>query len=141
MMKKRIFKNIEWGILICAILLITIGIVALYSATAETSKEELQRQLTWLILSIPIVIVVTCINYEVIAKISPIFYGIFLVLLVIVLFTEPVNGASSWFDIGVFSFYIYGLSILEEYLRICFNQKADVIIHSSLINFQLIFMV
>lgn len=49
-------------------------------------------------------VLVICIDYEVIAKISPIFYGIFLVLLVGVLFTEAVNGASSWFDIGGFSF-------------------------------------
>ena len=37
-------------------------------------------------------------------KLSPIFYGIFLILLVAVLFTKPVNGATSWFDIGGFSF-------------------------------------
>ena len=103
-MKRKIFKNIEWGILICVILLITVGIIALYSATQETSKEELQKQIMWLIISIPVVILVTCINYEVIAKISPIFYGIFLILLIGVLFTEPVNGATSWFNIGAFSF-------------------------------------
>ena len=103
-MKRKIFKNIEWGILICVILLITVGIIALYSATQETSKEELQKQIMWLIISIPVVIAVTCINYEVIAKISPIFYGIFLVLLVGVLFTESVNGATSWFNLGAFSF-------------------------------------
>ena len=103
-MKKRILKNIEWSILICVILLIMIGIVALYSATQETTKEELQKQIIWLIISIPIVVLVICINYEVIVKISPIFYGIFLILLVAVLFTVPVNGATSWFEIGVFSF-------------------------------------
>ena len=37
-MKKRIFKNIEWGILVCVILLITIGLMALYSATQETTR-------------------------------------------------------------------------------------------------------
>ena len=62
-MKRKIFKNIEWGILICVILLITVGIIALYSATQEISKEELQKQIMWLIISIPIVIAVTCVNY------------------------------------------------------------------------------
>ncbi len=103
-MKKRILKNIEWGILICVILLITIGIIALYSATKEANGEELKKQIIWLIISIPVMILVICINYEVIAKISPIFYGIFLILLVAVLFTESVNGATSWFEIGIFSF-------------------------------------
>ncbi len=103
-MKKRILKNIEWGILICVILLILIGIIALYSATQETTEQELKKQIIWLLISIPIVILVTCVNYEVIAKISPIFYVFFLALLVGVLFTEPVNGATSWFEIGAFSF-------------------------------------
>ncbi len=102
-MRKRIFKNIEWSILICTILLITIGFVALFSATQETNHEELQKQIMWLIISIPVVIVVICIDYETIAKISPIFYGIILILLVGVLFTEPVNGATSWFNLGPFS--------------------------------------
>lgn len=103
-MKKKIFKNIEWGILICTILLIIIGMVALYSATQSTEFEELKKQIMWLIISIPIMIAVILIDYEVIAKVSPIFYGIFLILLIGVLFTDPVNGATSWFDIGPFSF-------------------------------------
>lgn len=99
-MKKRILKNIEWGILVCVIFLIIIGIIALYSATQETAKEELKKQLIWLAFSIPIMVFIIWIDYEVIAKISPIFYGIILILLVAVLFTESVNGASSWFNIG-----------------------------------------
>jgi len=103
-MKKRILKNMEWGVLICTIILIAIGLVALYSATKEAQTDELKKQLIWLTISVPAMILVICINYEVIAKISPIFYGIFIILLIAVLFTEPVNGATSWFDIGAFSF-------------------------------------
>lgn len=103
-MRKKIFKNIEWGILICTILLILIGLVALFSATQNTEYEELKKQIMWLCISIPIFIVILFIDYEIIAKASPVFYGIFLVLLVAVLFTESVNGASSWFNIGPFSF-------------------------------------
>lgn len=103
-MKRKILKNIEWGILICTILLIIIGMVALYSATLNTEHEELKKQIIWLLISIPIVIIVMLINYEWIAKVSPIFYGIFLLLLVGVLFTEPVNGASSWYELGMLSF-------------------------------------
>ena len=49
-------------------------------------------------------VIVMLTNYETLVKLSPIFYGIFLILLVAVLFTKPVNGATSWFDIGGFSF-------------------------------------
>ena len=44
------------------------------------------------------------IDYELLVKISPVLYGIFIVLLIAVLFTKPINGATSWFDIGAFSF-------------------------------------
>ena len=102
-MRKKIWKNIEWGILICTILLIGIGLVALFSATQNTEYEELKRQIMWIGISIPIVIMVIWIDYEWIAKISPIIYGIVLILLVAVLFTESINGASSWFNLGAFS--------------------------------------
>ncbi len=102
-MKKRILKNIEWSILICTILLIAIGLVALFSATQSTDYEELKKQVMWLMISIPVVIIVICIDYETIAKITPVLYGLILILLVGVLFTEPLNGATSWFTIGGFS--------------------------------------
>lgn len=103
-MKRRIIKNIEWSILICTILLSIIGLVALTSATKNTEYEELKKQIMWLAVSIPIVIVVILIDYDIFAKISPVLYGIIIVLLIAVLFTEPINGATSWFNIGPFSF-------------------------------------
>ena len=49
-MKRKILKNIEWGILICTILLVAIGLVALTSATQNSNYEELQRQIMWLVI-------------------------------------------------------------------------------------------
>lgn len=99
-MKRKILKNIEWGILICTILLVAIGLVALTSATKNSNYEELQKQIMWLLISLPIMIVIIFIDYNFIAKLSPILYGIIIVLLIGVLFTEPINGATSWFNIG-----------------------------------------
>ena len=103
-MKKKILKNIEWGILICTLILVLIGLVALTSATKNTEYDELKKQVMWVIISIPIMIIVIFIDYDFIVKISPVLYGIIIALLVGVLFTEPINGATSWFDIGQFSF-------------------------------------
>ena len=44
-MRKRELKNMEWGILIAAIILSIIGIVALFSATQETEYEEFKKQI------------------------------------------------------------------------------------------------
>ena len=67
-MKRRFLRNMEWGILICTIILIAVGIVALYTATQETTSDELKKQVIWLIVSIPIMILVICIDYEVIVN-------------------------------------------------------------------------
>ena len=103
-MRKRELKNIEWSILIIAIILSVIGLIALFSATLETEHDEFYKQCIWLVISIIIMVIVMLIDYELLVKISPVLYGIFIVLLIGVLFTTPVNGASSWFDIGFFSF-------------------------------------
>ena len=103
-MKRKVLKNIEWSILVCTILLVAIGLVALTSATKNSDYEELKKQILWITISIPILIVVIFLDYSVFVRFSPILYGIILVLLIGVLFTSPINGATSWFDIGQFSF-------------------------------------
>ena len=102
-MSRNILKNIEWWILISAIILCIIGCVALYSATQSDNYESFRRQLVWIGISVAIMIIVTFINYEFLIKISPIFYIISIILLIAVLFTKSINGASSWFNIGAFS--------------------------------------
>ena len=99
-MKRKILKNVEWGIFICTILLVIIGLIALTSATKNSDYEELKKQIMWLGISIPIMFVVIFIDYELFSRVSPILYGIILILLVAVLFTSSINGATSWFNIG-----------------------------------------
>ena len=98
-MKKKFLRNIEWGILICSIILLIIGLIALFSATQGTEHSEFKKQILWFVISIPIIFVVMLIDYNTIAKFSPFFYIVFVLLLVGVLFTEPVNGARSWYEI------------------------------------------
>ena len=103
-MRKRELKNMEWGLLIVAIILSIIGLIALFSATQETDHTDFTKQIIWIVVSLVIMIVVMFIDYELLVRISPVLYGIFIILLIAVLFTKPINGASSWFDIGAFSF-------------------------------------
>ncbi len=103
-MRKREFKNVEWSLIIIAIILSIVGLVALFSATQETEHDEFYKQCIWLVFSIICMIIVMMVDYEFLIKISPFLYGGFILLLIAVLFTTPVNGATSWFDIGAFSF-------------------------------------
>src|SRR5699024_4394482 len=94
-MKRKILKNIEWGILISTILLVIIGLVALTSATQNSEYDELKKQIMWVLISIPVMIIVIFVDYEFIAKVSPFLYGLIVVLLIGVLFTEPINDTTS----------------------------------------------
>ena len=102
-MRKRELKNVEWSLVIVAIILCIIGLIALFSATQESDHDDFNKQCIWFGVSVVIMIIVMMIDYETLVKISPILYGIFILLLIAVLFTTPINGASSWFDIGAFS--------------------------------------
>lgn len=99
-MKRKILKNTDWGILICTIILLIIGLIALTSATQNSDYDELKRQIMWVFISIPVMVMILFIDYEFIAKLAPILYGIIIILLIAVLFTEPINGATSWFNMG-----------------------------------------
>lgn len=103
-MRKRELKNMEWGLLIVAIILTIIGLIALFSATMESGYDDFKKQIIWFAASIIMMVIVMLINYETLVKLSPIFYGVFIILLIAVLFTKPINGATSWFNIGAFSF-------------------------------------
>ena len=112
-MKNKILKNMEWSVLICVLILIAIGCVELYSVTGSSDYAELKKQLLWFAISIPIVATVISIDYNIISKISKALYVIMLVLLVGVLFTNSINGATSWYNIGPFSFQP------SEFAKIC----------------------
>lgn len=99
-MRNKLLKNTEWAVLIVSIILFIIGTVALFSATQTTELEEFKKQIRWFIVSIPFLILAITIDYNIIVKFSPLLYVVSIGMLVGVLFTEPINGASSWFKIG-----------------------------------------
>ena len=103
-MRRKELKNIEWIVLILVIILTIIGLVALFSATQNTEYDDFKKQMIWFGVSLVAMIIFMLIDYETLVKLSPIFYGGFIILLIAVLFTEPINGASSWFNIFGFSF-------------------------------------
>ena len=94
------FRKIEWWIPVCAIILCAIGLVALFSASYDSGLEEFKKQIIWVGISIILMFIALFIDYKIMIRLSPILYIISIISLIAVLFTEPINGASSWFDIG-----------------------------------------
>ena len=94
------FRKIEWWIPVCAIILCAIGLVALFSASYDSGLEEFKKQIIWVGISIILMFIALFIDYKIMIRLSPILYIISIISLIAVLFTDPINGASSWFDIG-----------------------------------------
>ena len=82
-MRKKFLKNIEWYLIIAAVILSVVGLVALFSATYESGLDEFKKQIIWLIIGLIIMIAVMFINYEILAKISPVFYVLSIIMLLI----------------------------------------------------------
>lgn len=102
-MNKKRLKSAEWKILIYVSLLLIIGLIALYSASTSTEFAEFKKQIMWIAISIPILLFMMLVDYKILARFSVFFYAILIILLILVLLTERINGARSWFNIGGFS--------------------------------------
>lgn len=103
-MRIKVFKNGNWSVLVSSVILLIIGMIALFSASKNTDYYEFQRQFMWFLISIPVLIISILFDYRKLIKFSYFLYLLILILLIAVLFTEPVNGATSWFQISSFTF-------------------------------------
>jgi len=78
-----------------------IGAIALYSANGgiEGDTEEVGKHFVWFMIGIVLMILLMAIDYEVLEKLWIPLYAIMLLALFLVLFTTPIQGATSWFTI------------------------------------------
>lgn len=99
-MGKKLLKNTEWSILVVTVILTIIGLIALFSATQSTEYEEFGKQVKWILISIPFLVLISLIDYNIVVRFSTLAYIVIIGLLIGVLFTEPISGARSWYKLG-----------------------------------------
>jgi len=104
-MIKKLFKNVDFGILIIVLLIFCIGIISLKSASngAGGDPNEYTKQISWFIVGLISSILIVFFDYKLLKKISIFFYIITILLLLIVLRMGAINGASSWIRFGPLS--------------------------------------
>lgn len=93
-----------------ALLLISLGLVMLYSATAITSADRfgdpfhfLKRQALWAVLGVAVMFVVSRLDYHLWVRLGPWFAAGAMLLLLLVLVPglgNPINGSRRWFRLG-----------------------------------------
>lgn len=102
-MTKFRFPALDWPLAIAALALISIGLLTVYSATSIPGAHEglWMKQLLWFGLAFAAATVVAGVHYRVYDSLAWPFYGISLVLLVLVLFVgTKIMGARRWLDLG-----------------------------------------
>lgn len=99
----------DWLLMLALVFLALFGLAAIYSVALGRGLNEFgnfQKQLLWLIGGIPIMILISYIDYRLWRTIG--WIGYFLSLLLLILVLTPlgsiVNGARGWFDLGFMSF-------------------------------------
>ena len=102
-MKKSFFEGLDLTILFITLGILTAGLLAIFSATYTSGPDYFNRQLTFALFGILIMLVVSYIPPKIIAKGSYICYIISLIMLVLVLFFgKKISGSKSWFSMGGF---------------------------------------
>lgn len=98
----KYFKTIDWIILL---ILVGFGLFSYLGISGASPNMSLEgKQIIWYFIGFVFLVLVILIDYNLIGNLSYILYGIGLLLLIAVLFTPPVNNATSWFNLGFFSF-------------------------------------
>ena len=92
-MQKKLFKFIDFGTLAIVFVLFLIGITALYSANGGVQGDlsEVWKQLLWFVIGAGLILLMVMIDYTIFEKVWIPMYAVIMILLVLVLFTEPIN--------------------------------------------------
>lgn len=104
---ESIIGNLDWPLLSGYILLLIIGIGTIYSVAFDPEHPNLfdfsqkyGKQIMWLGISLFLGFLVFLIDSDIYQKFAVPIYLFTLSLLVLVLFTPPINGARAWLGIG-----------------------------------------
>ncbi len=106
---EKLTSNVDWPILLALFLILFMGLMTVYSTAYDKDHSSIidfsmlyGRQVMWIGIGLFLGLVVFLIDSEIYRKFAiPIYLGT-LFLLVIVLFTPPINGARAWLGVGSF---------------------------------------
>lgn len=106
-MKLRIFEYFDYILLLCVVLLISIGIASIYSAGINSDglnvSNEYVKQIVFASTGLILIFAAAVFDYRKVKRIAPkLFIGLILVLIYTRIFGKYVNGARSWLGIGAF---------------------------------------
>lgn len=98
-------KNIDPILSIIVIALVIIGWLNMFSATEEQSLSYFYKHISIFFMSLPIVFILTIVDYKIFIAISPMLYVISIILLIGVFYLGiQVKGSERWYEFGSIRF-------------------------------------
>ena len=106
--KDSLFGSVDWVALVLYLLLVVVGVLAVFSASWVEDSENFFafshnyiKQVVWLGISLVMGVVIMLLDRSLWHKIAYYLYGIaILALVATLLFGRTVNGAKAWFEFG-----------------------------------------
>ena len=97
-------KKMDHTLLLKILLIITLSLTAVYTATAHRTLSFFKKEIIWTCLRISVYIFVSFIDYRKYAKYYRFIYAVNIMMLVAVyIFGDEAKGAKRWIDLGVIS--------------------------------------
>jgi rod shape determining protein RodA len=105
-----IFNKLDWPLLMTFLILMVIGLITIYAAGYNPDHPKIYdisqtygKQLIWIGICLVLGFIIINMNSKVFSVFAYAYYGIILLLLIVVLFiAKEVNGAKAWIDLGFF---------------------------------------
>jgi rod shape determining protein RodA len=107
--KSRFWKNFDWILFGVMVLLVVMGLLVIYATSFKATKlmslGDLWHQLIFAVVGLGAFLVMARTDYRTWFKMTPLLYGLTLLLLTIVIVTSrAVLGAQRWINFGFFQF-------------------------------------
>ena len=104
MKNQSITNNIDWISIIIFALLVILGWLNIYSSSLSSMEDTHEKQLIFIILTIPLIFIVLSVDGKFYEKYASIIFGISLVTLAgLFLFGKTIAGQRCWYAIGSFT--------------------------------------
>ena len=105
--RNNISGDIDWSMILLYLIFVLLGLSNIYSSVYDPEHSSLfdlstehGKQVMWIGISIFMGFIILLLDGNFIIKNSYWVYGVTMLLLLLVLFTEPIHGARSWFGFG-----------------------------------------
>ncbi|MDA3886932.1 MAG: rod shape-determining protein RodA [Candidatus Delongbacteria bacterium] len=115
---KKLTRNIDYQLILSVVLLFSIGLLGIFSASKPTGEESLIfKQIVWFTTGIGLIILIQFFSLRYLEVMSSVFYVVLLLMLILIYFIGSTKmGAQRWFNLGFFQFQP---SEIGKFIMIC----------------------